>query len=36
MKEAAESSETMAHIYHIAFDNITENVYLLYVDCPDI
>ena len=36
MKEAAGSSEMMAHIYHIAFDNITENVYLLYVDCPDI
>jgi hypothetical protein len=34
--EAAGSSETITHIYHIAFDNITENVYLHYVVCPDI
>jgi len=36
MKEAARSSETMAHTYHVAFDNITENVYLHYVVCPDM
>jgi len=36
MKEAAVSSETMAHIFHIAFDNIAENFYLHYVVCPDM
>jgi len=36
MKEAAGSSEMMAHIYHVAFDYITENVYLHYVVCLDM
>jgi hypothetical protein len=35
MMEAAGSSETLVHIYQTAFDNITGNVHLHCVVCPN-